>query len=110
MHELILVPTLLLLLIRTACCNEQLIRHTVNGPVQGVEETSSLGQKFFAFKGIPYAEPPITGKDPFTGLDVDRRFKVCWHSFWRNEELKIVVFEFSISFVVGSRFTQPEME
>lgn len=52
-----------------------LIRHTVNGPIDGILQTSSLGQKYFAFKGIPYAEPPITGID-YDGKFVDRRFKV----------------------------------
>lgn len=42
------------------------IRQTANGPVEGIEETSSLGQKYYAFRGVPYAEPPIS----------ERRFKV----------------------------------
>lgn len=55
---------------------ELLVRQTLNGPVEGIEKTSSLGQKYHAFKGIPYAETPITGKDPYTDEQVDRRFKV----------------------------------
>ena len=54
-----------------------LIRQTPNGLVEGIEETTSLGQKYYAFKGIPFAAPPITGIDPYTGENVDRRFKVC---------------------------------
>lgn len=53
-----------------------IIRQTQNGLVEGVEQYSSLGQKYFAFRGIPFAEPPITGMDPYTGDQVDRRFKV----------------------------------
>lgn len=26
--------------------------------------------------GVPFASPPITGTDPYTGEEVDRRFKV----------------------------------
>lgn len=57
-------------------CNHLLVRQTANGPVEGIEQTSSLGQKYYSFKGIPFAEPPITGEDPYTGEKVDRRFKV----------------------------------
>lgn len=52
------------------------VRQTTNGPIEGKVETSSLGKKYYAFKGIPYAEAPITGRDPNTGEKVDRRFKV----------------------------------
>lgn len=65
--------------VRSLSCipNEQLvIRQTTNGPVEGTVLTSSLGHKYYAFMGIPFAEPPITGKDPYTGQIVDRRFKV----------------------------------
>lgn len=55
---------------------ESVVRQTLNGPVEGIEKTSSLGQQYYSFKGIPYAEPPITGKDPYTDEQVDRRFKV----------------------------------
>lgn len=57
-------------------CNSLIVRNTVNGPVEGIEQRSSLSQKYYAFKGIPYAEPPITGIDPYTSQNVDRRFKV----------------------------------
>lgn len=60
------------------------IRETLNGPVEGIAETSILGQKYFAFRGIPFAEPPITGRDPYTGEHVDRRFKV---QFSRQNEM-----------------------
>lgn len=52
------------------------IRQTLNGPVEGIVQTTALGQKFYSFRGIPFAEPPITGIDPYTGEEVDRRFKV----------------------------------
>lgn len=67
----------ILLIALSVCCDSSLLRQTQNGPVQGVERTSVLGQKYYAFEGIPYAEPPITGTDPYTGEKVDRRFKVC---------------------------------
>lgn len=53
-----------------------LIRQTTLGLVEGIENKTSLGLKFYAFRGIPFAEPPITGIDPCTGEWVDRRFKV----------------------------------
>lgn len=66
-----------LLLALSVSSNESpTIRQTTNGPIEGVEETSSLGLKYYAFRGIPFAEPPITGTDPYTGEEVDRRFKV----------------------------------
>lgn len=52
------------------------IRKTLHGPVEGIAETSALGQTYYAFRGIPFAQPPITGRDPYTGEQVDRRFKV----------------------------------
>lgn len=51
-------------------------RQTSHGPVEGIEEETVFGQKYYAFRGIPYAAPPITGIDPYTGEKVDRRFKV----------------------------------
>lgn len=76
MQSYIRVPLLLLLQVFNVYCNPALVRQTNNGPVEGIQQTSSMGQKFFAFKGIPFAEPPITGKDPYTNKQVDRRFKV----------------------------------
>lgn len=67
---------LLLFSLSVHCNPATLIRRTLNGPVEGVERVSSLGQKYYAFEGIPYAAPPITGMDPYTGKQVDRRFKV----------------------------------
>lgn len=67
---------LFFILILNVHCNPSTIRQTQNGPIEGVEMTSSLKQKYYAFKGIAYAEPPITGTDPYTGKQVDRRFKV----------------------------------
>lgn len=71
-HEL----CLLLILFANVWCTLPTVRQTNNGPVEGIEILSSLGQKYYAFKGIPYAEPPITGIDPYTSEKVDRRFKV----------------------------------
>lgn len=62
-------------------CNLPTIRQTLNGPVEGVEQMSLLGQKYYAFRGIPFAEPPITGTDPYTGEQVNRRFKVQTTTF-----------------------------
>lgn len=52
------------------------VRQTANGPVEGTIKTSSLGNQYYALMGIPYAEVPITGIDPYSGEHVDRRFKV----------------------------------
>ena len=65
-----------LLALSIQCRNSPLIRQTLNGPVEGVAQTTILGQVIYAFLGIPFAEPPITGTDPYTGQQVDRRFKV----------------------------------
>lgn len=69
---LVLFPLLSLIV-----CDSNPIRRTANGPVEGIELTSLMGQKYYAFRSVPYAEAPITGKDPYTGEEVDRRFKVC---------------------------------
>lgn len=71
-------------------CDTPTIRQTCNGPVEGIELISSLGQKYYAFKGIPFAETPITGTDPYTGEQVDRRFKV-------RKKIKLVIFK---SFII----------
>lgn len=47
-------------------CNNPLIRKTTNGPVEGIKKKSSMGKYYYAFLGIPFAEPPIN----------DLRFKV----------------------------------
>lgn len=70
------VVLFILLLVRNMSCDSPTVRQTANGPVEGIELISSLGQKYYAFRGVPYAEPPITGIDPYTGKNVDRRFKV----------------------------------
>lgn len=66
----------LLLFTSIVRCDNPTIRQTNNGPVEGIEQTSILGKKYYSFRGIPYAEVPITGTDPYTGTEVDRRFKV----------------------------------
>lgn len=76
MRRLFFVFTLVSLLTINLCYSLSIIRQTYNGPVEGFEEISLLKQKYNAFKGIPFAEPPITGTDPYTGKQVDRRFKV----------------------------------
>lgn len=57
-------------------CNSSTVRQTRNGPIEGLEEISVLGKKYYSFRRVPYAEIPITGNDPHTGAEVDRRFKV----------------------------------
>lgn len=42
----------------------------------GNEQISLLRHIYYAFRGIPFAEPPMTGIDPYTGEKVDRGFKV----------------------------------
>lgn len=69
--------TLLLTVQYVRCALRPVVRQTVNGPVEGVEVTSQLlSTKAYLFASIPYAKPPITGRDPQTGEMVDRRFKV----------------------------------
>ena len=77
MHKFLceLIP-ILLLCISIVHCDPFIVRQTNNGPVEGVEQTSIFGKKYYSFRGIPYAEAPITGIDPYTGETVDRRFKV----------------------------------
>ena len=70
----VILSTLLLAL--SVQCESPTIRQTTNGPIEGIKRTSLLGQKYYAFRGVPFAEPPITGIDPYTGEQVDRRFKV----------------------------------
>lgn len=69
--------SLLVLQLSSVYCALSTVRQTLNGPIEGVEQISLLGQKYYAFKGVPFAEAPITGTDPYTGAQVDRRFKVC---------------------------------
>lgn len=66
----------LLLMLQYVTCARPTLRQTVNGPVEGVEMRTSSGKPLYAFISIPYANPPITGRDPYTGEVVDRRFKV----------------------------------
>ena len=77
MHALLreLMP-ILLLFISIVHGDPSIVRQTNNGPVEGIEQTSIFGKKYYSFRGIPYAEAPITGIDPYTGEMVDRRFKV----------------------------------
>lgn len=76
MVEFISVGLLIVLVVLSVDGDPGLVRQTANGPVEGIDEISSLRQEYYAFRGIPYAEPPITGNDPYTGEKVDRRFKV----------------------------------
>lgn len=97
MNESVCILLSLILLAINVYCVPPTVRQTNHGPVEGIEQTSSLGQKYYAFRGIPFAEAPITGKDPYTGEDVDRRFKVWFiekiqfnfnHSTFRTHFLK----------------------
>lgn len=76
MNKLVCVLLSLLLMVLNVCCDTMTVRETSAGPVEGIAQTSSLGRKYVAFRGIPFAESPITGTDPYTGEQVDRRFKV----------------------------------
>lgn len=75
-NSIIICVSVSVSLLLTVQCVQYTIRQTVNGPVEGVELTTPFGQKLHAFISIPYAKPPITGRDPYTGETVDRRFKV----------------------------------
>lgn len=44
-----------------------LIVDTNYGPVRGLKRTSTVGDQYFSFRGIPYAKPPVG----------ELRFKVC---------------------------------
>lgn len=81
MYKLIGIFVSLSLFLLNVDCDLTTVRITRNGPVEGIEQISILGQTFYAFRGIPYAEPPITSLDPYTGQQVDRRFKVCENMF-----------------------------
>ncbi|XP_031627086.1 esterase B1-like [Contarinia nasturtii] len=70
----ILCELIRVLLFSSITCDPT-IRQTKNGPVEGVEQSTLFGKTYYAFKGVPYAEAPITGKDPYSGAEVDRRFK-----------------------------------
>lgn len=35
------------------------IVHTIYGPVRGYTESGIKGRQYYAFKGIPYAKPPV---------------------------------------------------
>lgn len=64
-----------LLLCNVQCSGE--VRKTANGYVKGFLDGTVLSQLQYVFRSVPYAEPPITGIDPYTQEFVDRRFKVC---------------------------------
>lgn len=68
--------SLFLLIVTNDRYDPPTIRRTLYGPVEGITEISVFGQEYYAFKGIPFAEVPISGRDPYTGEQVDRRFKV----------------------------------
>lgn len=90
MFDLSYVSLSVLLVVQSVCCNSPTVRQTANGPVEGIELVSSLGQKYYAFKGVPYAEPPITGNDPYTDEKIDRRFKVWNNYFNLNSSVMLV--------------------
>lgn len=73
------------LLVLNVCCDDVTVRYTENGPVEGTELLTSLGQQYVAFKGIPFAEPPVTGTDLHTGEWIDRRFKVLYTEIVKYE-------------------------
>lgn len=76
MHSSILIWFSLIFIFESAYCVSPTIRNTSNGPIEGIELITSLGQSYYAFKGVRFAEAPITGIDPLSGALVDRRFKV----------------------------------
>lgn len=83
MHRLFLTrfPIIFIVIAIAHCTLQTTIRRTTNGPIEGIVQNSSLGQSYYAFKGVRFAEAPITGIDPLTGQKVDRRFKVSFSSF-----------------------------
>lgn len=88
-------------------CSRAALRQTVNGPIEGVVMNTTFGQEFYAFKSIPYAKPPITGKDLQTGEMVDRRFKVCWITIkflwnlsFRRQSMDCCILSFDLLFIL----------
>lgn len=55
-----------------------IIVQTTKGPVKGISKTSIVGEDYYRFRGIPYAQPPVG----------DLRFKVS-HKTMVNEILRI---------------------
>lgn len=39
--------------------SKSLVVETCTGKVEGCLDKSSLGPEFYAFRGVPYAEPPV---------------------------------------------------
>lgn len=76
MHRIHYGPLSILLLLVNVYGFLPAIRVTQNGPIVGMEKISVLNRKYYAFKGVPFAAPPITGIDPYSGEQVDRRFQV----------------------------------
>lgn len=66
------------------------------GLIRGVEQVNCYGVKFLAFKGIPYAEPPV-GRRRFQDsepvkswsgtLDASRHVKKCGQINWFNKKI-----------------------
>lgn len=90
----------LLILLKVQCEQQRIIRQTQNGPVEGLEQISVLNQRYYSFRGIPYAEPPITGIDPYTGERIDLRFKVRCDSndalFYINRSTRLNIVDLNL--------------
>lgn len=71
-----LLSTISFLFVTNVRVDPPTMRQTLYGPVEGAIEISVLNQTYYSFRGIPFAEPPITGFDAYTSEFVDRRFKV----------------------------------
>lgn len=73
-----LIYVLLVFSLLLSAVRSNILRNTENGKVKGKEDISSLGQKYYAFRSVPYALPPINGFDDDIGV-INRRFKVLPH-------------------------------
>jgi len=42
-----------------SCCKNEIVVETEKGPIRGSKMKSKKGKRIFAFRGIPYAKPPV---------------------------------------------------
>lgn len=96
-----IIKTIILsaLLVGQIKSNDDVIVTTQLGPMKGISSTSSKGNKFYSFLGVPYAEPPtgsLRFKDPQKKqpwndkiLDATKDGKVCPQPviFFKNNDM-----------------------
>lgn len=50
MFKLVCIP--LSLLVLSVKCDSMIVKQSKSGPIEGIERTSSLGQQYYAFRGV----------------------------------------------------------